>query len=117
MKYKATRRDFIKDGISAAAVISASFTNIAASGRNSLQRTATPKKVIIIGAGLAGLSAAFELTRAGHDVIVFEAQSRPGGRVRTLRAPFADGLYAEAGATRIPDHHKFTLDYASLFKT
>jgi monoamine oxidase len=39
----------------------------------------------------------------------------PGGRVRTLRAPFADGLYAEAGASRIPTSHDLTLGYARLF--
>jgi monoamine oxidase len=74
-----------------------------------------PQKIIVIGAGLAGLSAAYELTKAGHDVTVLEARNRPGGRVHTLRDPFAEGLYAEAGATRIPDHHHFTLNYAELF--
>ena len=71
--------------------------------------------MIVIGAGLAGLSAAYELTRAGHDVTVLEARTRPGGRVLTLRDPFPDGLYAEAGATRIPNHHHFTLKYVELF--
>jgi len=71
--------------------------------------------VIIVGAGLAGLSAAYELTQAGHDVAVLEARTRPGGRVYTLRDPFPDGLYAEAGATRVPNHHHFTLKYAELF--
>jgi monoamine oxidase len=54
--------------------------------------------VIVLGAGLAGLAAAHELVRAGHDVVVVEARSRAGGRVLTLRQPFADDLYAEAGA-------------------
>ena len=44
-----------------------------------------------------------------------EARTRPGGRVLTLRDPFSDGLYAEAGATRIPSHHHFTLKYVELF--
>jgi len=60
--------------------------------------TARPQKVIVLGAGLAGLSAAYELVAWGHDVTVLEARLRPGGRVYTLRTPFADGLYAEAGA-------------------
>ena len=80
-----------------------------------MERKGASKKVIIIGAGLAGLSAAYELTQAGHDVTVLEARTRPGGRVHTLRDPFPDGLYAEAGATRIPNHHHFTLKYAELF--
>jgi monoamine oxidase len=76
---------------------------------------APPKKVLIIGAGLAGLVAAYELIRAGHDVTIVEAQLRPGGRVLTLRESFSDGLYAEAGASRIPDNHDLTLHYVRHF--
>ena len=42
--------------------------------------------------------------------MVLEAQNVPGGRVQTLRAPFADGLYAEAGASRIPTSHDLPFD-------
>jgi monoamine oxidase len=73
------------------------------------------KRVIVIGAGLGGLCAAYELDALGHDVTVLEAQDRPGGRVQTLRSPFSDGLYAEAGASRIPTSHHLTLAYARLF--
>src|SRR5437660_9899232 len=68
-----------------------------------LQRRGAPKRVVIIGAGLAGLAAGHELTQAGHEVTVLEARTRPGGRVYTLREPFSDGLYAEAGALFIPN--------------
>jgi monoamine oxidase len=74
-----------------------------------------PKRVVIVGAGMAGLVAAYELQRAGHDPIVLEAQSRIGGRVLTLREPFAPGLYAEAGAMRIPRSHALTLAYVDAF--
>jgi monoamine oxidase len=56
------------------------------------------RQVLVLGAGLAGLAAAYELKKAGYAVSVLEARSRPGGRVLTYRDPFADGLYAEMGA-------------------
>lgn len=62
------------------------------------QSAGPKKKVIIIGAGIAGLSCAYELMRRGHDVSVLEATGRAGGHVRTLHDPFADGLYADIGA-------------------
>ena len=43
------------------------------------------KRVIVIGGGLAGLVAAFELRRQGHEPLVLEAQNRVGGRIYTLR--------------------------------
>jgi len=72
------------------------------------------KRVIIIGAGMAGLVAGYELARAGHDPLILEAQNRVGGRVYTLRK-FAPGLYAEAGAMRIPRVHDLTLGYCEHF--
>src|SRR5688572_22898102 len=68
-------------------------------------------RVIVLGAGLAGLAAAHELDAAGFDVTILEARARPGGRVYTMREPFSDGLYAEAGAARIQDAHAFTLRF------
>jgi monoamine oxidase len=66
---------------------------------NSRAVSGGPKKsVIVIGAGIAGLSCAYELTRRGHNVTVLEASGRPGGHVRTFHDPFADGLYADIGA-------------------
>jgi len=47
------------------------------------------------------LVAAWDPTRAGHDVLVLEAQARAGGRILTLREPFRDGLRAEAGARHV----------------
>ncbi len=73
------------------------------------------RHVIVVGAGLAGLAAALALREAGSNVTILEARSRPGGRVYTLREPFSDGLYAEAGAARIQDSHEYTLRYVRRF--
>jgi monoamine oxidase len=69
-----------------------------------------------LGAGLAGLSAAHELRQHGRDVLVLEARGRPGGRVLTLREPFADGQHAEAGALFVPANHDLTLKFARRFR-
>ena len=69
------------------------------------------KSVIVVGAGMAGLTAAYELKRAGHTVTVLEAQQRTGGRIWTLREPFSDGLFGEAGAMRLPTPHKLIRAY------
>jgi monoamine oxidase len=78
-------------------------------------RSGSPQKVIVVGAGLAGLAAAYELGKRGHEVTVLEAQARPGGRVYTLRSPFADGLYAEAGAISFSDAYRHFLRYVKIF--
>ncbi len=74
------------------------------------ERRGPRKRVVVIGAGIAGLAAALELAEQGHDPVVLEAQNRVGGRLLTLRT-FAPGLYAEAGAMRIPRVHTLTLEY------
>ena len=71
--------------------------------------------MIIVGAGLAGLSAGYELLQAGHEPLILEAQQRVGGRIYTMREPFARGLYGEAGAMRIPRAHALTMAYIEKF--
>jgi monoamine oxidase len=65
----------------------------------------TSNRVIVVGAGLAGLAAALTLMRAGYSVRVLEADARVGGRVLTIREPFDDGLYAEAGGEFVDGGH------------
>ncbi|MHB0878639.1 MAG: flavin monoamine oxidase family protein [Anaerolineae bacterium] len=72
-------------------------------------------RVLVLGAGMAGLVAAYELARAGHDPLLIEARERVGGRIETIRAPFSPGLDAEAGPMRIPRAHEVTLHYARAF--
>lgn len=72
-------------------------------------------KVGIIGGGLAGMAAAFELRKLGFDITVFEAlEDRIGGRVYTYY--FDDVTYGEFGAMRIPVTHETTWRYINLFK-
>jgi monoamine oxidase len=58
-------------------------------------------KLIVVGAGLAGLVAAHEVQKAGHEVVVLEARDRVGGRVLTVREGLRDGQYADVGAEMI----------------
>jgi len=105
------RRQFIRRS----AIAAAGITLAQSSAFASIAIHPAPKKIVIIGAGMAGLVAGYELSQLGHDITILEAQARAGGRVQTLRDPFSDGLYAEAGAARIPDSHDLTLKYVKLF--
>jgi monoamine oxidase len=111
------RREFLTKGaLIAAALRAAALTDTQAAAVESPVKARHGKKVVILGAGLAGLSAAYQLTRRGHDVTILEARTRAGGRVRTLRDPFADGLHAEAGAMFIPESHHLVMQYVRLFR-
>src|SRR6266481_2549240 len=81
--------------------------------------------VLILGAGLAGMTAALELRNAGYKVQILEFNGRAGGRNWTLRGgdsftelggfkqacEFESGLYINPGPWRIPHHHRALLDY------
>ena len=85
--------------------------------------------VVILGAGLAGMTAAYELRQAGYQCIVLEARDRAGGRNWTLRASasvdelshptqqclFDPGQYFNPGPARIPGHHQALLGYCKRF--
>lgn len=70
--------------------------------------TGSRRQVAIVGAGMAGIIAALLLSDAGFDVRIYEASNRVGGRIKTLREGFSQGLHAEAGAMRLPIQHKLT---------
>jgi len=106
-----SRRQFLRRSAIAVAAVG---LNKAALSRT-IVLSGPARKVLILGAGMAGLVAAHELTKLGHDVIVLEARTRPGGRVHTLREPFSDGLFAEEGAARIPENHDLTHKYVKEF--
>jgi monoamine oxidase len=93
------------------------------------RQSGSGKSVIVLGAGIAGLVSAYELSQAGYRVKVLEARNRIGGRVWTVRggdmietmgrpdqrAQFDQGLYLNAGAARIPTSHRLILGYAQRF--
>ena len=86
-----TRRSFVKTAALAGAGVA-----LHGCGGLSAERT---RDVVVIGAGMAGLTAARELTRAGFDILVLEARDRVGGRIHTLHGPAPHGL--EVGAQMI----------------
>jgi monoamine oxidase len=78
--------------------------------------TSRPVRVVVAGAGLAGLTAARCLERAGARVTVIEARSRVGGRVHTIRESFGEGQHAEAGADLIEEEQTEVLNLAKELK-
>jgi monoamine oxidase len=117
-----SRREFLTRGAAALTALSAPLLRPAAAlfppeqtEPGKLPEPDRKKKILILGAGLAGLSAAYELGQKGHDVTVLEARLRPGGRVCTLREAFSDGLYADCGASEVPSEHNYTMHYVQLF--
>lgn len=87
----------------------------AAAYSSRLRAAPAPETVLVVGAGLAGLATAHRLKEAGKRVIVIEARAVPGGRVRTLRGFFDDGLYPELGPNRISDTHVYMLSWLGAF--
>jgi monoamine oxidase len=101
-----------------------------ASAPPALSGSGKGKKVLILGAGLAGMTAAFELEKLGYKVQILEARAFAGGRCQTARKGFSltelggekqtcafdDGHYINHGPWRIPLHHQSTLHYTKLFE-
>lgn len=78
---------------------------LAACSTTSRPVATTRRRVVVIGAGLSGLTTALALRADGWDVTVLEARERVGGRVHTLYRPFADGIHVEAGGESIDTDH------------
>lgn len=85
-------------------------------------------RVLVLGAGIAGLTAAYELERVGYRCTVVEARGRAGGRNYTIRdgsrvphrdgtqvARFASGDYFNAGPARLPSFHRNVIGYCQRF--
>ncbi|MDJ1500371.1 flavin monoamine oxidase family protein [Xanthocytophaga agilis] len=124
-----TRRNFIQKvaaitGSGYTAMVALDMIPAAPAKPLSLQGQAG-KKVIILGAGMAGLASAYQLTKLGYDCTILEARGRAGGRVWTIRpgaketelngalqtCRFDEGQFYNAGAMRIPHHHTSVIQY------
>lgn len=131
----ATRRDFLMR-VAGAGGYSAAFVTLQSLGLMPLAASAASKpdlapgtgkgvRIVVLGGGIAGLVAAYELSKAGFQCTVLEARSRVGGRAWTIRdgdtvdsigeirqtARYAPGNYFNAGAARIPSIHQTILGY------
>jgi monoamine oxidase len=98
------RRTFIGTGLQALSALANDAPALAVPTHSNRSR-----RVLVLGAGMAGLTAALELMQQGHEVIVFEGRDWAGGRVHTLRKSFSPGLYAEAGAVDFSENYKLTM--------
>src|ERR1700681_3822811 len=129
-----TRRDFLRQ-VGSVGGYRATYLTMQAMGLLGTAAVAEPlmlekgahgTKVVILGAGVAGLSAAYELGKAGYDCTVLEARDRVGGRNWTFRrgaklemtdgsrqvCEFDQDLYWNSGPARVPSHHQAVLGYS-----
>jgi monoamine oxidase len=134
-----TRREFLHK-IAAVGGYSATFLTMQALGLTpavaatmplTLKKEQHGTRVVVLGAGVAGMSAAYELNKAGYDVVVLEAHTRSGGRNWTIRGgdklELNDGtvqncawdrgrdMYWNAGPARLPARHETILGYVREF--
>ncbi len=105
-----TRRELMEAGLAAAAGLL-----ISASESRSNQQQGRGKKVMVVGAGFAGLACAFELISAGCEVLVLEASDRVGGRVHSL-SDLVPGKFAETGGEFFGANHPAVMSYAAKFQ-
>ena len=103
-----TRREMLRASVAAGAGLLLS-SSLGFSGTRQ-----AGKKVIVVGAGFAGLSAALELTSAGYEVLMIEARDRVGGRVHTLDRFVVDKT-VETGGEMIGANHPTWAAYAKAF--
>jgi monoamine oxidase len=134
-----TRRHFI-NLVGKAGGLAAAYSTMAAMGLLAVPpvraHPALPRgsgrgtRVIILGAGIAGMTAAYELSKAGYDCVILEARNRAGGRNWTIRGgdrveevdsvqhvawARSESAFFNVGPARLPHHHKTVLGYCKEF--
>jgi monoamine oxidase len=111
-RFDASRRDFLKASIAASAGIL--LSGCATPGADSSAKP-NGKKVVIIGAGFAGLACGYELKSVGYGVTILEARNRVGGRVITFN-DMVPGKMVEGGGELIGSNHQTWIAYAAKFR-
>ncbi|MDX6411356.1 MAG: monoamine oxidase, partial [Gaiellaceae bacterium] len=99
---RTTRRQLLERGaaVSAAAAGASTFARTARAATRALA-----PKIVVVGGGLAGLTATYRLQQAGYAAELHEASGRLGGRCWTIRGAFAEGQIAEHGGELIDSGH------------
>jgi monoamine oxidase len=99
---RTTRRELLRDAgaLGALALGASAFGRLAPAAR-----AAGETRIVVVGAGLAGLTAAYRLKQAGYTAAVHEASDRLGGRCWTIRGAFRNGQIAEHGGELIDQGH------------
>jgi monoamine oxidase len=115
MNMHASRRKFLQFVSSMGAGLLATYGDKPTAAAANSGQGCNGQRVVVLGAGLAGLTAGYRLMNEGYDVIVLEGQDRVGGRVLTVRDGFQAGGHVEMGATRIFGTHAAVLRYIDLF--
>jgi monoamine oxidase len=100
MRTNASRRRFLRQSVAASAAL---MVGACAPARR--MSKGKDEEVIVVGAGVAGLTCAWRLRQAGVNVRLYEAQERVGGRMFSLRNHFADGQVCELGGELIDTGH------------
>lgn len=100
-----TRRDFLRKAATGASVLTLS--------PDVLLRTFKGKQIAILGAGLAGLTAAYTLRKAGIKATVYEGSNRIGGRTYSIRDRFGKGIATDIGGEFVDEWHEDLLNLAA----